>query len=284
MRTHLSGLDHCCVLVGDLERARATWTRLGFNVSGLGRHGPAMGTGNHNVMLTGNYIELLGVLTSTEFSQEITHQLDSGEGIGAVALVSDDVAGAVEEMRASGIPSTDAFPVARSVPLPLGDVEAAFTFAYLGDLQPPQPRFFCSQALTPEYMWRPDLMEHPNTAYAIAALTIVTDAPQQLSEDFGRIVDADPESIGGGRYLVPTGGAPLIYSTTEALADRFAGADLAGLPKAGPAALSVQVYEMAAAEQWLHSRDVAYARCNDELVISARQACGVLLTLTENAR
>jgi len=62
----ISGIDHLLVVVSDLDRAAATYRRLGFTLSPRAVHSAHMGTANHTIMLERDYFELLGVLAPTE--------------------------------------------------------------------------------------------------------------------------------------------------------------------------------------------------------------------------
>ncbi|MFI5611681.1 VOC family protein [Amycolatopsis sp. NPDC051903] len=254
MRRHLTGLDHCTVLVPDLPAASATFTRLGFTVSPLGRHSPDMGTANHAVTLTGNYFELLGVLTETEFNKEIRDALSMRQGVAGVALRADDTAAAVAELRAAGLAATDPHAVRRNVGLPSGaHVEAEFTIAFFPEIGPPYLQLFCSQALTPQYVWIPELMEHPNTAHRIEWLGVVAGGQDLgINTAFG---DVSVVELALGEYVE---------------ADRL-----------GSTVLSLSVGDLSAAEKCLREGGVPYRSLQDGLVVPAQYACGVVLEMRE---
>jgi hypothetical protein len=65
MRRAITGIDHCVVLVRELDAARSRYQRLGFTVAPRGLHPPDHGTGNHTVMLEREYVELMGVVAPT---------------------------------------------------------------------------------------------------------------------------------------------------------------------------------------------------------------------------
>ncbi|MFO0185190.1 MAG: VOC family protein, partial [Alphaproteobacteria bacterium] len=66
MLEHVGGIDHCVVLVRNLDKAAETFARAGFTVAPRGGQSAHMGTGNNCVMLEKDYFEILGVLTPTE--------------------------------------------------------------------------------------------------------------------------------------------------------------------------------------------------------------------------
>lgn len=254
MLRHLTGLDHCTVLVHDLFAASDTFTRLGFTVSPFGRHSEDMGTANHAVMLNGNYFELLGVLKPTEFNKAICEVLESKEGVAGVALRADDTAAAVAEARAAGVAATDPQPVGRNVGLPGGrEAEAEFVIALFPEIGPPYVQLFCSQALTPEYTWIPELMDHPNTAHRIERLGIVT----------------------GGRDL-GINAAFGDVSVVELALGEYPEADTLG-----STVLSVQVRSLSVAKECLQHSGVVYRSTEDGFVVPAQDACGMVLEMRE---
>src|SRR5512145_919401 len=101
MRKHLNGIDHVVVLVRDLERARDAYARMAFTLTPRGYH--TLAAQNHCIMFGRDYIELLSVPKPHPAMQYFTDFLAQGEGLGAVALATDDAAAARAGMTAAGI-------------------------------------------------------------------------------------------------------------------------------------------------------------------------------------
>lgn len=284
MRSHLNGIDHCCVLIRDFDRARETFTGLGFTVSPLGRHGAEMGTGNHNVLLGEDYVELLGVLTPTDYNQDLQDALAVREGLAAVALRTDDAAAAAAEMRAAGVAMAPPQTVRR--PVDLGDgteADAVFTIARLTDVTGHLLLFY-SQIRTPRHIWAPSSTKHPNTAWGIDHVGVVTDEPMSVASDVARVFDSEPQRIAHETVSVDTGGRPIVYLTRAALAARYPGADLTDVPAVGPAVLSVNVLDADIAVRHLRNSGVDFVTTADGIVVPPRAACGVLLVLRAASR
>jgi hypothetical protein len=282
MRRHLNGIDHCVALVRDFELAHNAFTRLGFTVSPLGRHGAEMGTGNHTVMFDEDYFELLGVLQPNGYNQEIRDLVTVREGIAAIALRTDDAAAAAAELQAAGITAGKPQTVRRSVALPDGgEAEAAFTIAFFTEATTPYLRWFCSQIQTPEYTWFPSLMKHANTAWGIDHIAVVTETPDALASDIARIFDTSPHKIAEKSVSVATGGAPIVYMTPAALAVQYPVVDLSAVASAGPAVLSIKVHDAKTAAECLRRSGVTFATTASGLLVPPQDACGVLLALRE---
>jgi hypothetical protein len=280
MRRHITGIDHCIILVRDLDRASNTYARLGFTISPRGRHSAKMGTGNHTIMLEKDYFELLGVLEPTELSQKWIELAKAREGLSALALRTDDAAGAATEMRAIGVAASDPLDFSRPVDLPGGGkAEAAFRTTHLPDEAAPHLRLFCCQHLTRDNVWVPSLTTHANTAYGIDHFALVTEAPQAEALPAARIFDAAPRELGPETVSVATGSAPILFLTPSALRQRYAGADFGGIASSGLAVLSLKLRDAAAAAACLRRSGVPFSTTDEGILVPPREACGVLLAL-----
>jgi len=105
MLQHVGGIDHCVVLVRDLDKAAETFARAGFTVAPRGVHSAHMGTGNNCVMLEKDYFEILGVLTPTEANAKWRAVLEAREGMTAIAMRAHDAEKGAAEVAARGIPT-----------------------------------------------------------------------------------------------------------------------------------------------------------------------------------
>ncbi|HUY77426.1 MAG TPA: VOC family protein [Ktedonobacterales bacterium] len=98
-------LDHVIVLGSDLEQLEATFTLLGFWVTGGGTH-PHLGTQNRIILLDEGYIELLAIADPARVSPRLSARLATGmAGAGWVgfAVQSGDIDAEVAAMRARGV-------------------------------------------------------------------------------------------------------------------------------------------------------------------------------------
>ena len=101
MRSHVQGIDHVVVLVRDLDKAQKAYARMGFTLTPRGFH--TLGSQNHCLMFGGDYVELLAVPKPHPATQYFTDFLATGEGLGAIALATDDAGGLHASLAADGI-------------------------------------------------------------------------------------------------------------------------------------------------------------------------------------
>jgi hypothetical protein len=231
-------------------------------------------------MLKEDYFELLGVLEPTELSRKWLELLKTREGLSALALRTDDAAGAAAEMRAVGIAASDPLEFSRPVDLPDGSkAEAAFRTTHIPEDAAPDLRLFCCQHLTRQNTWIPSLTEHANTASGLDHFAFVSATPEAAAAPAARVFDTAPQPVAAETVAVATGSVPILYMTPAALARRYAGADLAAIASHGLAVLAIKIRDAAAAEACLNRSGVSYASTAAGLLVPPQEACGVLLAL-----
>lgn len=277
MRKHIQGIDHVVIAVRDLERARDTYARLGFTLTPRGHH--TIGSQNHCIMFTNDYIELLAVPRPHPALQYYCDFLAKGEGLAALALASVDANAAHAELEAAGVPADPPLDFSRPVALADGTHEASFRIVQLPVARTPGCRTFLCQHFTRELVWRREYQSHLIGATQIAALAVVAEDPVAAANAYAGMLDAGSQKIPEGQ-LVETGGAPLALTSRWKIGHRLDGV---GLPlRARPlvAALFIRVADRGRAAEVLRRSGVAPVALKDgSYAVSAAQAHGVALIL-----
>ena len=237
------GIDHTVVMVKNLDQAAENWKQLGFTVSPRGTHSAHMGTGNYTIMLDPDYIELLGVLASTEHNAPARAFLDKREGIERVAFTAVDSAAGAEEIRARGYPPIGPTDFERPVTMPNGTLSAAKfrTFQWPVADAPGGMRIFACQHKTRETVWIPELMQHANGAKRLKQVLLVAPEPTVEAAHLSKMIDRETRTEADGAVAVSSGGdrADFVFLTPAQLATRYPGVSLAGLPERGAAGLVI---------------------------------------------
>ena len=174
----LKGIDHTLVGVRDLEAARRTWERLGFTVTPRGRH-IGWGTANYCIMFDKNYIELLGIVDPTLFTNNLDKFLAVREGLLGLAFASDDVEATKARLVAAGLHPDGPKDLKRLLELPEGTVVPEFRLLYLPKEETPDLSAFVCCHLTPELVRRPEWLLHPNGASGLLLLTVLSEQPDR---------------------------------------------------------------------------------------------------------
>jgi len=283
MLQHFAGIDHVVVSVRDLDAAADTWRRLGFTLSPRGTHSAHMGTGNYTIMLSPDYFELLSVLVPTPHNKKTSDFLAVREGIDRIALNTTDAEAGAAELAAHGLAVAAPVAFGRPVELPGGgSAEARFrTIQWPATEKPAGIALFACQHLTPEAVWIPELMTHPNTAQALDRVEVLARDPAGAAAQTGRLLDRKPVPESGGALRVPSGSgrADIVFLTRDTFTARHPGVTLDLLPEEGSACLSIRVRDYAMAQQHVAASGLPAVIRPDRLAVLPTAGTGIVVEL-----
>lgn len=270
MRPHVQGIDHVVVLVRDLDKAQRAWQRMGFTLTPRGHH--TIGSQNHCLMFGHDYVELLAVPRPHPATQHYSDFLAKGEGLGGIALATDDAAGLHAGLAGDGIVADAPLDFSRPVQ---GLGEARFRIVQLPADASPGCRLFACQHFTRGLVWRPEYQHHANGATEIAALAVVAEDPAAAAASYGGLLGSRPQAIEEG-LLVHTGSAPIALASRWKLGHRLHGVGLPLRPRPLVAALFVRVADRARAAGVLRRNGLGpTALADGSFAVSAQDAHGV---------
>jgi len=277
------GIDHCYLLVEDLDRSLAQFRKLGFTVSPRGLHSAAMGSANHTIMFPQDYFELLGLVAPTEENAGKRQLLErDGEGLYAIACRAGDVSEAGKKLEELGIGTNGLRSFERPVPLPGGgEAVAAFSILQFDQEEVPVGMAFMCQHHTPQTVWLPELLTHRNGAKALAGAVAAPADPEQAANGYARLFAAGEVSEVEGGWQVSTGSAPLTFLSQQALAQRYAGVDLSATPDSAFAVLQIAVDGLDKAQRVLDEEGVSAVRTGSGIVVAPADASGAGIEFVE---
>lgn len=281
MKHPVKGIDHCFVLVDNLEAAAARYRALGFTLSPRGLHSAAKGTANYTIMFPHDYFELLGLLYSTPLNAARGKALvDHGEGLHAIACRIDTVEEAAEALSGLGIATHGLSSFERPVSLPDGGTAvAAFSTLAFDTTEVPVGSVFMCQHKTPEAVWLPELLSHDNTACGLAAILLVSENVEADADRFARLwaqgcVVKLPR---GCRVETGAQSAPLELMQSADFADLYPDMDLSHMSTGVFCGLQITVADLNAAARCLRAADITYIETDRGLAVAPQDAAGVVL-------
>jgi catechol 2,3-dioxygenase-like lactoylglutathione lyase family enzyme len=268
MRAHIRGLDHVVILVRDLDRARDTYERLGFVLTPRGYH--SLGSQNHCIMFGRDYIELMAVPKPHPVFQYFSDFLARGEGVGAIALATDDADAAHAEITSAGIAAEAPLALSR----PVQDLgEARFRLVMLPPAQTPGFRTFICQHHTRDIVWRPEYQAHALGATQIAGIAVVAEDASRYAEVFGDKPRRTEQGL-----LIETGSAPILFCGPGSIGKRLEGVSLQASTPPLVAALFIRVADRTRAAAAMRRGGFSPLLLEDgSYAIGADQANGVAL-------
>src|SRR5262249_27027200 len=124
---------------------------------------------------------------------------------------------------------------------PLGEERrrVAFRNMYLTRTVFTEARFQYTEHLTPDVMWQPGLLDHPNGAIAVTQLFLCSDQSDATARKLAPALGVAPTALGDGEYELRLTDSRLIVMTPAAWERRAPRSPLPPLP--APVGLGVQV-------------------------------------------
>jgi catechol 2,3-dioxygenase-like lactoylglutathione lyase family enzyme len=282
MARQIAGIDHAIVGVRDLEQARASYQRLGFRVTPRGRH-VGWGTANYCVMFERDYLELLGIVDDSQFTNNLDRFLAEREGLLALALRSTDARATQEAWQAAGLAPAEVAALGRQLE---PDTELRFENVMLPPEATGGAALFACAALTPEAMRQPAWLAHPNGAQGIASVTVAAEDPNAFYEPMAQVFGSICLTETDDTLAVHTGRGVLLFATPDdldMLHPEMDAIETGGAPML--AAISLTVPDLAATAAWLDHHDIAYRRDSGGTIgVPSSHTHGVMLEFVAAGR
>jgi catechol 2,3-dioxygenase-like lactoylglutathione lyase family enzyme len=266
-------LDHAGILVHDLDKAAAQFRRLGFQLTTRGYHTlpatpggerPRVGTGNNCAMMRRGYVELIGI-TDPQYEGRMRADLELYEGLHLVAFGTSDATAAAEDVRAAGFAAEGP----RVIERPIEEKLAQFEIVDFPAETLRGSHLFAIRHATPDLLWKPDLLTHPNTAESLEAVVIAVEDTEGLAGRLGRLL-----SIAASQGTLSLAAGRLIFVDGAWMASHVPGPSPA-LPFI--AGLTISVRDIEATSDWLTTSGVSFKQCLGGLRVAPTEACGAFI-------
>jgi catechol 2,3-dioxygenase-like lactoylglutathione lyase family enzyme len=280
MRSGIAGIDHVIIAVGDLERARRGWTRLGFNLTPRGRH-LGQGTANYCIMFERDYLELLGYVEADEQARRLQAFLARRRG-GPMGLAFAPGA-AIDEVRAqlagNGLHPGEPRALARQLELPAGTVVPRFSLIDLPAEDTPALDCFVCGHLTPDLMRRPEWLVHPNGALGVRAVHVLVEDTAPLLPAYDRAFGLHEVTTTDAVASLQVGSHRIVFTTPDDFATMHPGIDIEDdFPLPGIVALELAIGHSDETADYLTQWQIPFDDMPDgSIAIPAAEADGTVL-------
>ncbi len=280
MTDTFEGIDHCVIIVRDLDIARDRMARLGFTVTPRGYHSDHVGTANHCIMLRDGYFEVLGIRKPTEFNADWQSKLEQREGLEAVPLASNDLDFAREKLAERGISLPDAIDFSRPVDLPGEASEAVFRIIMIPNEFSPHISMFAIQHFTRDVVWYPDFLDHANGAIGVSGVIAIHEQPEKVVPAYEKLFGKEAISRSDNGVEIDTGGkGDIQFLKPDAYSDLYPNVEpdpAANSPYL--AALKIEVADRDSTANYLNNHNVPHiVESRGTLCIPPLEACGTLI-------
>jgi hypothetical protein len=283
MTSPILGLDHVGVVNRSLDTLTEAYTRLGFVLSPVSRHSGSlapgapvvpMGSGNRCAMLKQGYLELLAIVDPELEKERIEVFLARYAGLHIMAFTCEDSPAAQAHLVAAGFDVKAPHLLERMLETSRGEQLVKFRNLRLPPEDMPEGHVIVIKHETPELIWEPHLMEHPNGVVALMQTAVCVADPDEAAGRYARLFGVEAQG-GDGRqeFRLPRGRFVLL--TPEALGKEFPGAEAPTLPFA--AAINLAVSDLRATADLLSKNGVPFRQQEKGLLVSADVAGGATL-------
>ncbi len=288
----VTGLDHVGVVSADPATLFRAYERMGFRLTPVSRHSGALhpgqkpvpwGTGNRCAMFRSGYLELLAILDTSMPCGVFPRLLQQYTGLHIIAFGCDHLDEMQGRLASRGLSVLGVAALERDLETQDGTRTAKFGLLRMDDAETPEARFNLITHYTPEFLWQPHLLNHPNGAVSLAeVIACVDDLPASVAR-YERILGIPPAPAGPVRRFQLSHGA-------------FSLVDRTGLTEAVPefrpvalpqvVAFAVATTDMDAACRCLADNDVPHSRSGDRVIVPAEAGSGaaVIFQPTEENR
>jgi len=275
--------DHLGFLVADLAAAEEAMIRLGFAPAPRSYHqerrvpdGPLerTGTANQCLMFRRGYIEVLGIADPARYSGWITGSLARYEGLHVIGFGHEDIEPLLADLRDRGA-APNVRRLTRSVAIGGEERPVSFTILFHSDTEFPEGRFVTMQHHTPDTLWHPSLLDHPNGAVGLAGVSLAVDDPAEFARRVSQWTGASPRRSGGEARRIELPGGFVEAMTPAEAARRYGDA----LPAARPAliGMTMTVTDLSATRRLLEQNGVNHTARPGGLLVGAPDGCGAFI-------
>lgn len=275
MATPIKRLDHIAVVNRELAGLEDAFTRMGFQLTATSRHsgsltpgGPVepMGSGNRCAMLKEGYLELLAVVDPKFNYERIDVMLAKHTGMHNMAFGCDDSPAAQAHLNAAGFNVTAPSLLERMAETSQGPQLVRFRNLRLPLDEMPEGTIIVIKHETPDLLWEPHLLVHPNGAVGLREITLCVADLDEVAPRYGRLLGVKPERQGERATFNLPRGRYVIVSEAE-LPRAVPGATAPLLPF--PAAFTCSVEKLDATAALFKDNGVPHGKHDGRLVVPA---------------
>ncbi len=275
-------LDHAGVAGRDLDLLAAAFERLGFTLTPRARHsgrrtpdGPVepFGTANRCIMLRRGYLELIAIVDPSCYCNGLERFLARRPGLHIIALSIGDELENLRRLRQAGID----IPGVAWLERPVDDADPnglRARFARLPLPDAPEGRIQLIRHLTPEAIWQPRFLDHPNHAAGLEEVVLAVENPAESAARFSLLAGRPATADAAGGYALNLEHSRLRLLPAEALGAELPEVVIDSLPLI--AAIAIRTDDGAKAMRRL-VKGIAHRETPDGVVVAPEAAGGAAI-------
>lgn len=193
MSADIHSVNHVGMAVRDMSQTAARFEAMGFLLTPYSMHSGAwkpgdpvakLAYGNRCVMFGNNYLEILASENAAAPSPRIAGFLARHQGGHIICFGTEDPHAVDARLRSIGVNTTGVIPLQRDIDTPEGVRTAKFERVQFAPDASPEGYIQAARHLTPEYIYQPRYIAHPNRTVAVSEVFLATDDPEGFESKY----------------------------------------------------------------------------------------------------
>lgn len=278
----INNINHVGMAVRDIAVTVDRYEAMGFQLTPYSPHSAAwkpgdpvqpLGSGNRCVMFESTYLEILASENRAKQAARIENFLKHHQGAHIVCFDCKDTDTVDRRLRGLGYETSGVIALQRDIDTPEGVRTAKFVRSQFAPKNSPEGYIQASTHLTPEYIYQPRFIRHPNGSFELFETVLVSDDLLAFEKRYRDYLGIAPERDGVAlRFQLP-GGTVLTIVDVRGAAAMLPGGLLPPIP--GIAAVGFRTRELAALRDQLKSNGFTVIEIGERILIPAEEASGV---------
>ena len=278
----INNINHVGMAVRDIAVTVDRYEAMGFQLTPYSPHSAAwkpgdpvqpLGSGNRCVMFESTYLEILASENRAKQAARIENFLKHHQGAHIVCFDCKDTDAVDRRLRGLGYETSGVIALQRDIDTPEGVRTAKFVRSQFAPKDSPEGYIQASTHLTPEYIYQPRFIRHPNGSFELFETVLVSDDLLAFEKRYRDYLGIAPERDGVAlRFQLP-GGTVLTIVDVRGAAAMLPGGLLPPIP--GIAAVGFRTRELAALRDRLKSNGFTVIEIGERILIPAEEASGV---------
>ena len=280
----IDNINHVGIVVRNLGSTAARYEEMGFQLTPYSPHSGAwkpgapvqsFGSGNRCVMFANNYLEILGTEDPNKPTERLAGYLARHQGAHIICFNTETTPRLDDRLRASNVSTSGVIALQRDIDTPDGVRTAKFERVQFSPDNSPEGYIQAARHLTPEYIYQPQYIKHPNGCTMLAEAFVVADDIGPFVAKYQRYLNAAPDVQDGlSSFRLPLGSTLTLVPARKA-AKLFAGSLFPPLPAI--VAVSFRTGDLAAQRQRLARQKIPTYEGPGGIIVPAEEASGLVV-------
>ena len=278
----IDNINHVGMAVRDMAATAARYESFGFLLTPFSVHSGAwkpneavksLASGNRCVMFGSNYLEILASENAEEPSPRIEAYLSRHQGAHIICFNSEDLSSVDRRIAGAGIKTSGIIPLQRDIDTPTGIQTAKFERVQFAPDDSPEGYIQAATHLTPQYIYQPRYIAHPNGCDRLTEIVVVTEDLDHFVQKYSRYIGAAPDWDSVSAAFSFSHGTRLVLVSSRNAREMLPGTLFPPLP--GIAAVAFSTPDLVAQRVRLKNASVVFAESSGRLIVPAESAAGI---------